>query len=78
MIYIASCCNFPCAGLLYSNPLYNSLYADYIATYPKGQQINRCRYGYTALGHTPALANGARELRFFKKWKAQFVTVGII
>jgi hypothetical protein len=33
---------------------------------------------YTALGHTPALAGCARELRFFRKWEAQFVTVGII
>jgi hypothetical protein len=34
---------------------------------------------YNALGHTPALAGGARELRFPQGKKAQFVTVmGII
>jgi hypothetical protein len=33
---------------------------------------------YTQGGHTPALAGGARELRFFRRMKAQFMTVGII
>jgi len=30
---------------------------------------------YNALGHTPALAGGARELRFCRVKKVQFVTV---
>jgi hypothetical protein len=33
---------------------------------------------YTALGQTPALAGGARELRLFRKPEAQFLTVGIM
>jgi hypothetical protein len=38
-----------------------------------------CEALYNALGHTPALVGGARELRFPQGKKAQFVTVmGII
>ena len=33
---------------------------------------------HTPNGHTPALAGGARELRLFNRWEAQFVTGGII
>jgi hypothetical protein len=42
------------------------------------ETLSKPKSRYTQSGHTPALAGGARELRFFKGGKAQFVTVGII